>query len=74
MDVPCDGDPVARPAPDRLDGIRFEGDLDMASATQDEYDHILRETNWVIPEAHGQRYVAHVHGGASLALRRGRRG
>ncbi len=32
--------------------IRFEGDLDMASATQDEYDYILRETNWVIPEAH----------------------
>jgi glycerol-3-phosphate dehydrogenase len=31
--------------------LRFEGDLDMASATQDEYDYILRETNWVIPGA-----------------------
>lgn len=31
--------------------LRFTGDLDMASATQDEYDYILRETNWVIPEA-----------------------
>ncbi|WP_051208626.1 glycerol-3-phosphate dehydrogenase/oxidase [Propionicicella superfundia] len=32
--------------------LRFTGDLDMASATPDEYEYILRETNWVIPEAH----------------------
>lgn len=32
--------------------LRFTGDLDMASATADEYEYILRETNWVIPEAH----------------------
>jgi glycerol-3-phosphate dehydrogenase len=31
--------------------IRFDGDLDMASATQDEYDYILAETNAIIPEA-----------------------
>lgn len=31
--------------------IRFEGDLDMATATEDEYEYILRETNWVIPQA-----------------------
>lgn len=31
--------------------IRFTGDLDMAAATPDEYEYILRETNWVIPEA-----------------------
>jgi glycerol-3-phosphate dehydrogenase len=31
--------------------LRFEGDLDMATATQDEYDYILRETNFVIPGA-----------------------
>ncbi|MGA4670125.1 glycerol-3-phosphate dehydrogenase/oxidase [Propionibacteriaceae bacterium Y1923] len=31
--------------------LRFEGDLDMAAATQDEYDYILHETNKVIPSA-----------------------
>lgn len=31
--------------------LRFTGDLDMASATQDEYDYILRETNRVLPGA-----------------------
>ncbi len=31
--------------------LRFTGDLDMASATQDEYDYILRETNKIIPGA-----------------------
>ena len=32
--------------------LRFEGDLDMAAATQDEYDYILHETNKVLPGAH----------------------
>lgn len=31
--------------------IRFEDDLDMAAATQDEYDYILHETNKVLPDA-----------------------
>lgn len=31
--------------------IRFEGDLDTVSATEDEYEYILRETNRVIPAA-----------------------
>ncbi len=31
--------------------IRFEGDLDTVSASQDEYDYILTETNRVIPSA-----------------------
>lgn len=31
--------------------IRFEDDLDMASATPDEYDYILHETNKVLPGA-----------------------
>lgn len=31
--------------------LRFDGDLDMAAATQDEYDYILHETNKVIPTA-----------------------
>lgn len=31
--------------------LRFSGDLDMASATPDEYEYILRETNWVLPGA-----------------------
>ena len=31
--------------------IRFEGDLDMASATPDEYEYILHETNKVLPGA-----------------------
>ncbi|MGM5631837.1 glycerol-3-phosphate dehydrogenase/oxidase [Apibacter raozihei] len=32
--------------------IPFTGNLDTASATQDEYDYILHETNKVLPEAH----------------------
>ena len=31
--------------------LRFEGDLDMASASQEEWDYILHETNKVIPSA-----------------------
>lgn len=31
--------------------IRFEGDLDMAAATPDEYEYILSETNRVLPGA-----------------------
>ncbi|MGA4506953.1 glycerol-3-phosphate dehydrogenase/oxidase [Propionibacteriaceae bacterium G1746] len=32
--------------------IRFDDDLDMAAATQDEFDYILSETNKVLPGAH----------------------
>lgn len=31
--------------------VRFTGDLDMASASQDEYDYIIRETNRILPDA-----------------------